>query len=55
VYAAALVTRRHEYSWAQHRTMMVTAGATVCVLLIIWTRQILIVDADRLVRLLNHG
>jgi 4-amino-4-deoxy-L-arabinose transferase-like glycosyltransferase len=55
IYSAALVLACRELSWAQHRAMLVTAGATVCVLFMVWARQLLMVDARRLTGPFTHG
>ena len=53
VYAAAVFTGRHELSWQSHRAAFLRASLTIRLLAAVWFRQLVFVDAGRLVVFLN--
>jgi 4-amino-4-deoxy-L-arabinose transferase-like glycosyltransferase len=54
LYASALLTTQTVAVWRERRPAVVGAAATVLVLIALWVRQIVLVDAARIKSLLNH-
>ena len=54
LYASALLTTQTVAVWRERRPAVVGAAATVLVLIALWLRQIVLVDAARIKSLLNH-
>jgi 4-amino-4-deoxy-L-arabinose transferase-like glycosyltransferase len=53
LYAAALLARAPDYSWSR-RPVLVGAIVSVCALVAVWVRQVVLVDLARITALLNH-
>ncbi|HYN08803.1 MAG TPA: glycosyltransferase family 39 protein [Vicinamibacterales bacterium] len=54
LYASALLATRSVAAWRERRPALVGASATVLMLVAVWVRQIVVVDAQRIRAFLNH-
>jgi hypothetical protein len=54
LYASALLTTQSLAVWRERRPAVVGAAATVLMLVALWVRQIVLVDAGRIRSLLDH-
>jgi 4-amino-4-deoxy-L-arabinose transferase-like glycosyltransferase len=54
LYASALLTTQTVAVWRERRPAVVGAAATVLILIALWVRQVVLVDAGRIRSLLDH-